>query len=211
VTLPAPYRPLSLDGPPHPFIVLEGVSGIGKSTLAQALVQRLGATSLHTLPPPHTNWSTLVNARLRCLPQFAFYLSGLLHAADAIRAKRSVTPVVADRYTSSVVACHAAVHDIPVGEVAQLLGPFRPYLEAPTRTFYLTCSEAALSERLATKSDVKRDDLELLAVHGRLARLLGNFQTVQDADPTAVALNTDGKSPEDLADWILTYLEGDGA
>ena len=211
MTLPAPYRPLSFDGPPHPFIVLEGVSGIGKSTLAQLLVERLGATSLHTLPPPHTDWSALVNAHLCSLPQFAFYLSGLLHAADTIRATRSVTPVVADRYASSVIACHAAVHDIPVGEVAQLLQPFQPYLESPTRTFYLTCSEAALHERLATKSDAKRDDLELLAVPGRLARLLDNFQTVQDADSTAVALDTDGKSPEDLADWILTHLEARGA
>ncbi|MFI1092652.1 thymidylate kinase [Streptomyces sp. NPDC020917] len=211
MTLPAAYRPLSLDSPPRPFVVLEGVSGIGKSTLAHALSQRLGATSLHTLPPPHTDWSALVNARLRSLPQFAFYLSGLLHAADAIRATRSVTPVVADRYVSSVVACHAAVHDIPVGEVAQLLQPFRPYLEAPTRTFYLTCAETALRERLATKRDAKRDDLELLAVPGRLASLVGNFQTVQAADPTAVALDTDGKSPEELVDWILTRLEADGA
>jgi dTMP kinase len=136
VSLPTPYRPLYLDGPQHPFIVLEGVSGIGKSTLTRALAERLGATSLHTLPTPHTDWSALINTRLRALPQFAFYLSGLLHAADAIRLARAVGPVVADRYASSVVACHAAVHEVAVEEVADLLRPFRPYLETPTRTFY---------------------------------------------------------------------------
>jgi dTMP kinase len=188
VSLPRPYRPLRFDGPHHPFIVLEGVSGIGKSTLAWALADRLGATSLHTLPTPHAGWSTLINERLRALPQFAFYLSGLLHAADSIRLARATGPVVADRYASSVVACHAAVHEVAVEEAARLLEPFRPYLETPTRTYYLGCSEP-----------------------GRLARLLANFRTVQAADPTAVALDTDGKSPDDLADWIIADLEAQGA
>jgi dTMP kinase len=211
VSLPTPYRPLHPDGPQHPFIVLEGVSGIGKSTLARTLADRLGATSLHTLPTPHAGWSALINERLHALPQFAFYLSGLLHAADSIRHARALGSVVADRYASSVVACHAAVHEVAVEEVAHLLEPFRPYLETPTRTFYLVCSEAALRERLAVKRDAKQDDLDLFAVPGRLARLLANFRTVQAADSTAVALDTDGKSPYDLADWIIADLETQGA
>jgi thymidylate kinase len=211
VSLPTPYRPLYFDGSQHPFIVLEGVSGIGKSTLARALAERLGATSLHTLPTPHTDWSAVVNKGLRALPQLAYYLSGLLHAADSIRLARAVGPVVADRYASSVVACHAAVHKIAVEEIAHLLEPFRHYLETPTRTFYLSCSEAALRERLAVKRDAKQDDLDLFAVPGRLARLLTNFQAVQAADSTAVALDTDGMSPDDLADWIIADLETQGA
>lgn len=211
MSLPPPYRPLPFDGPQHPFIVLEGVSGTGKSTLARALAERLGATSLHTLPTPHTGWSALINERLRALPQFAFYLSGLLHAADLIRLARTVRPVVADRYASSVVACHAAVHEVADEEVAGLLEPFRPYLENPTRTYYLGCSEATLRERLAVKPDAKQDDLDLFAVPGRLARLLGNFRTVRAADATAVALDTDGKSPGHLADSIVADLEARGA
>jgi len=210
VSLPTPYRPACFDAPPYPFIVLEGVSGTGKSTLAKALAERLRATSLHTLPAPHTDWSPLVNRQLRALPQFAFYLSGLLHAADAVRVARQVGPVVADRYASSVVACHAAVHGVAVEEVAHLIQPFRPYLETPTRTFYLGCSEAALRERLAGKRDAKQDDLDLLAVPGRLARLLADFQAVRATDPTAVALDTDGRPPADLAAWILAHVEARG-
>jgi dTMP kinase len=207
VKLPSTYRPLYYDGPRQPFIVLEGVSGIGKSTLARALAKRLGAASLHTLPAPHTDWSDLVNKRLRALPQFAFYLSGLLHAADSVRYLQAAGPIVADRYVSSVIACHAAVHDIDVQAVAQLLEPFRSYLPTPTRTFYLACSEAALRERLAAKHDTKQDDLDLFAVPGRLARLLADFQAVQTTDPTAVAVDTDGRTPDDLADWITALVE----
>jgi dTMP kinase len=110
-----------------------------------------------------------------------------------------------------VVACHAAVHEVAVEEVADLLRPFRPYLETPTRTFYLGCSEAAPRERLAAKHDAKQDDFDLFAVPGRLARLLANFRTVRAADSTAVALDTDGKSPDDLAGWIIADLEAHGA
>lgn len=212
MSLQLPYRPLGFDGPPpYAFIVLEGVSGIGKSTLARALTKRLGGTSLHTLPPPHTAWSAEVNERLRALPQFAFYVSGLLHASDYVRTARTTRPVVADRFASSVVACHAAAHDVPVAGVTRLLEPFRTYLESPAKTFYLRCSEDVLRERMAAKRDTKQDDVDLFAVPGRLARLLANFQEVQAADSTAIALDTDGKSPDDLADWITAHLEAQDA
>lgn len=211
MNLPSVYQPPSVSGLLHPFVVLEGVSGIGKSTLARELSRRLGATYLHTLTAPHTDWSPAVNEGLRALPQFAFYASGLLHTADVVREARRTGPVVADRYASSVVACHAAVHEVPVEEVARLLAPFRRYLETPTRTYYLSCSEEALRRRLAAKHDVKQDDLDLFATPGRLARLLANFQAVRAGDPTAVLLDTEGASVDDLAERIAVEGVAAGA
>jgi thymidylate kinase len=144
------------------------------------------------------------------LPQFAFYLSGLLHASDRIRHSLTIGPVIADRYVSSVIACHSAVHGIETDEVTRLLGPFRPYLTAPDHTFYLRCSEPVLRQRLAFKEGQDKltvDDAELFAVPGRLKRLLVNFESVAHVDPTAVVIDTDGKTPEALADRILTHLE----
>ncbi|NUK73307.1 AAA family ATPase [Streptomyces lunaelactis] len=206
-----PYLPVDVDGPRSPFVVLEGVSGIGKSTLAATLAKRLQATELHTLPMPHSGWSSTVNRRLRPLPQFAFYLSGVLHAADSIRQSRMIGTVVADRYISSVIACHAAVHDLQTEAVTELVEPFRPYLEVPTHTFYLRCSESVLRERMAGKPDTKQDDTDLFAVPGRLARLLANFEAVGAADSTAVVVDTDAKTPDDLAEWVIAHLEGKGA
>ncbi|MGY1456365.1 dTMP kinase [Streptomyces sp. SS8] len=209
--LPVPYRPARREGTIGPFIVLEGVSGIGKSTLARLLTDRLAATGLHTLPDPHAAWSKTVNEELRPLPQLGFYLSGLLHASDVVRRGRATGPVIADRYLSSVIACHAAVHHMDTGTVTRLIEPFRPYLEQPNRTFYLRCSEEQLRARLATKQDTKRDDLELLNVPGRLARLLENFEQVAAADPSAVWADTNGQTPDGLADWIIAQMEAPGA
>ncbi|MFF7123969.1 dTMP kinase [Streptomyces sp. NPDC016566] len=205
--LNAPYTPGADDVRQGPFVVLEGVSGVGKSTLSRVLAKRLGGTAIHTLTDPHTGWSDVINRELRPLPQFAFYLSGLLHASDVVRQALSVGPVVADRYASSVVACHSAVNRLGLDQVRELITPFRSYLVSPDATFYLVSSDHTLKERMGTKTDVKQDDTDLFDVPGRLARLRENFQVVADEDPTAVVLPTDSRSLRDLADTIIKHLE----
>ncbi|GAA5070907.1 dTMP kinase [Streptomyces similanensis] len=209
--LPSPYQPIYCEGGQGPLVVLEGVSGVGKSTLRDLLVKRMEAAGIHTLHTPHSSWSSAANDRLRPLPQFAFYLSGLLHASDAMRQARAIGTVVADRYISSVIACHAAVHRVPVTAVSTLMAPYWSYLTKPTWTFYLACSEETLRGRLASKTDLTRDDADLLAVEGRLPRLLENFSAVAEEDPTAVWLETDGTTAESLAARIVAHLESNRA
>jgi dTMP kinase len=187
--------------------VLEGISGVGKTTLARLLAERLGAMAIHTLPDPHTGWSGTANRELRPLPQLAFYLSGLLHVSDAVRQHLRVGPVVADRYACSVMACHAAVNDVGLDQVRELIAPFLSYLVAPDATFYLISSDSSLKERMGTKTDVKQDDTDLFDVPGRLARVRKNFRSVAETDPSVVMLPTDGRSPDDLADIIVKHLE----
>ncbi|MEE1803237.1 MULTISPECIES: thymidylate kinase [unclassified Streptomyces] len=205
--LRAPYTP-GADERQGPFVVLEGVSGVGKSTLARLLAKRLDATAIHTLTDPHTGCSDTVNRELRPLPQFAFYLSGLLHVSDAVRHHLGTGPVIADRYASSVMACHAAVNQVGLDQVRELISPFLPYLVAPDATFYLVISDSSLRERMGTKTDVKQDDTDLFDVPGRLARLRENFQSVAETDPSVVTLPTDDRSPDELADIIVKHLEG---
>lgn len=205
--LRAPYTPGANEGRRGPFVVLEGVSGVGKSTLARVLAARLGAAAIHTLTDPHTGWSDVINRGLRPLPQFAFYLSGLLHVSDEVRQFLGAGPVVADRYATSVVACHSAVNGVDLDQVKELIAPFRPYLVAPDATFYLVGSDSSLKERMGTKEDVKQDDTDLFDVPGRLTALRTNFAAVAEDDPSAVLLTTDGRSPDDLADIIVKHLE----
>ncbi|MFJ5265980.1 dTMP kinase [Streptomyces sp. NPDC088387] len=209
MNLSVAYEPRTYDhhGPDQPFVVLEGVSGIGKSTLARLLTHQLRATSLHTLPRPHSDWSKQINSQLNALPQLCFYLSGLLHASDRVRTAQKVSPVIADRYQSSVLACHAAVHNIPVEQVRQLASPFLPYLVQPTFTFYLLCSEETLRARMRSKPDLKQDDTDLFAVPGRLEQLLVNFEATAAADQSAISVDTEGKTPDQLVHEIVHTLE----
>lgn len=200
----APGAPTPRTG--RPFVVLEGISGIGKSTLAHVLAQRLGAGTLHTVPDFYMPWASVMNMNTRALPQFAFYLSGVLHASDIIRAHLRHGPVVSDRYISSVIAYHSAVHELGMARVRDLIEPFRPYLVAPDRTFYLRCTDATLKARMASKKDYNQDDDDMLKVPGRLGRLRANFDKVASDDPTAVIIDTDDRTPGELADLITIRL-----
>ncbi|MBT2395645.1 AAA family ATPase [Streptomyces sp. ISL-100] len=188
-------------------MVLEGVSGIGKSTLARLLARRLNGTALHTLADPHNTWSKAVAQQMEALPQIAFYLSGLLHVSDLIRNALAHGPVIADRYAPSVTARQAAIHSVNPSDVDALIAPFHRYLLTPDHTFYLRCSEHTLRERMAVKDDTKQDDTDLFDIPGRLKTLIANFETVAAGDHTAVILDTDGMDPEDLADVITDHME----
>lgn len=202
-----PYATDDFTARKGPFVVLEGVSGIGKSTLARVLTARLDATLLHTVSHPHRDLTPDVNAALKPLPQLAFYLSGALHVADIARRGLEYGPVVADRYISSVVACHAAVHGVPLADVAAYTKPFREYMARPDWTFYLRCSESTLRDRHDRKPDVTSDDRGVFGVPGRLAALLANYGTLAEMDPTGVMLDTDGYTPDELAAQIVGIIE----
>ncbi|MFD6229821.1 thymidylate kinase [Streptomyces sp. NPDC060232] len=202
------YAPLTTATPVlHPFIGLEGVSGVGKSTLARLLALRMNGWHIHTPPDPHSPLLPTIIAGVRPLPQLAFLLSGLMHASDEIRRQLSDRPVIADRYLSSVVACHSAITGTPMDQVAAIVDAFHPYLVVPDATFYLTVSDRSLRERMGTKDDTKQDDEELFGVPGRLALLRQNFAAAATADPTAVLLEADGRTPDDLADMITAHLK----
>lgn len=207
----APFRDSAKAGT---FVILEGPSAIGKSTLAVEVAQRLGGASIHTVSDPHVAWCATVNGELRALPQFGFYLSGLLHTSDLIRRHRSVGPVVADRYASSVVACHAAANRVSLRQVQQLMQPFTEYLETPDATFYLRCSATTLAARMQAKIHVNAataDDVALFSKPGRLAGVVAGFEELASEDPTAVILDTDDRTPRQLADRIVSHLKGQGA
>ncbi|MFG2984951.1 dTMP kinase [Streptomyces sp. NPDC048258] len=206
IALPAAFAPVPYDDHEVPFIALESVSGVGKSTLTAILAHRLNGSGIHTLAPPHSGWSDAAH-RMNPLPNLAFYLSGLLHVSDRIRRALAIGPVIADRYASSVTACQAAIHSVDIAEVDRMIAPFRPYLVVPDHTFYLRCSEETLRERMAIKGDTKQDDTDLFAIPGRLKQLTANFEAVAADDPTATVLDTDGLTPDDLADLITAHLE----
>jgi thymidylate kinase len=188
------------------FIVLEGISGAGKSTLAALLARQLGGRWFHTVPAPVSDLQPYVNASARPLPQLAFYLAGALHASDLARDALQDGHVVADRYVNSVIANHAAVHNLPTDAVTAAIAPFTRYLTVPDMTVYLHTSSAELARRMRAKHDQTRSDRDLLADPGLLQRLQDRYDQVAASDPTARHLQTTGRTPGDLAALVIGML-----
>lgn len=188
------------------FVAVEGVSGAGKSTVVRLLAEKLGATSLHVLPPPYS-LTRAVNADLAPLPQLAYYLSGLMHAGDLVRQTIATTPMVTDRYAISVIANHAAVHQLPLTAVLSFVEPLLAYLPAPAVTVYLRTSEPEIRRRMQTKPDITSSDRQLLSVPRLLEKVLVHYDTLMAGEPTGLWVETDEMSPEEIVTYVLDYTE----
>lgn len=107
-------------GHKHKFIVIEGVDGVGKTTVAKALAARLGAVYVRTpslalesfqMLPSHQNGLSLrayADQQAYSDPKvrFAFYLFAVLDASVQVEALLRSSSVVCDRYLSSTLAYH---------------------------------------------------------------------------------------------------------
>jgi thymidylate kinase len=204
-TWPAAYQP-ELTERVGFYAVLEGISGSGKSTVAALLADRLGCTHFHTVPAPVSDLQPYINSRARAFPQLAFYLAGALHASDLARQALEAGHAVADRYINSVIANHAAVHDLDNDTVAATIAPFTAYLAIPDLTIYLHTDLDELTRRMRAKPDLTQSDRDLLADRDLLQRLQNHYDQIAAGDLTAYHLRTDGRTPDELADHIVALV-----
>jgi len=188
------------------FIVLEGISGSGKSALAALLAGRLHGRHFHTAPVPVSDLQPYINASARPLPQLVFYLVGVLHASDLARDALRSGHVIADRYLNSVIANHGAVHGLDNGTVATTIAPFTSYLAAPDLTVYLHTSPDELARRMHAKPGQTRSDRDILADPALLQRIQDRYDQIAAADPTARHLHTTGRTTAELAERITAML-----
>jgi thymidylate kinase len=205
ITAATAYQP-AVTGRAGLFIVLEGISGSGKSTLAALLADRLPGKHFHTVPAPVSVLQPYINANARPLAQLAFYLAGVLHASDLARDGIQHGHVIADRYLNSVIANHAAVHQLANDTVAAVIASFTTYLIVPDLTVYLHTTPVELARRMHAKPDQTRSDHDLLSDSDLLQRLQDRYDQIAATDPTARHLHTTSRSPAALADIIIGML-----
>ncbi|MFJ3229046.1 hypothetical protein ACIPJS_37640 [Streptomyces sp. NPDC086783] len=199
--LPPAYRPIQGTSAPHPVAVVEGIPGTEKSALTRILAARLNASHLRTPPDPHTQWTPVTNVYLGPLPQLAFDLSALLHTSDLIRRVQPHGPVVVDQYLSFLIAHHATTHQVPLNTVASIVNPLRPYIAPPTRTYYLKPPPKTHRQPTDTTPTDSKD------TSATPPQFLTHLTDIAKGDETAVWLDTDNKTPDEIADWILTDLQ----
>jgi dTMP kinase len=149
--IPSPRQPqadhgTAVAGGAGRFIVLEGLSAVGKSTVAPLLAETLGATLVQTLLPSfddvrvHTDRSRLVMARLHFWMMTNYAVSDL--ARGSLREGRDV---VVESYFYRTLATHAAMgatHLPPIDWDRAVV---------PDITILLTIDEQHRQDRLAAR------------------------------------------------------------
>ena len=135
------------------FLVIEGCNGVGKSTLAEYLCARAGASSFH-YPPEFVSFRREVHLDecLAPLPRLAYYLAATLHLSDLVRAQLTQSHVICDRYLASPLSLMIGESAIEETKARHLTEPFGSYLCNPDLILLLTAEHAVASARIYKRS-----------------------------------------------------------
>lgn len=132
----------------HPFIVLEGLGGVGKTTVGKILAEKIGGVYIKTPTAPFLSARKEIDACADPMARFFFYLSTVIQVSAEISHIIETTPVVCDKYILATVCWHRAMGiDVHMPEFVKI--------RVPDFTFLLTCSEFKRIKRLDQRDGSK--------------------------------------------------------
>jgi thymidylate kinase len=143
--------------PPNgfPLVVIEASDFRGKTSIAQALSEILGATQVKTPIPPVAEFRKFYDCCGDFNARFLYYISALILASNTIDRLLQTGPVVCDRYIHSTVIYHQILGvDVTMVDIEKL------NLVVPTLTVCLTCNSDVLAERIRLRNEKKKDHIE---------------------------------------------------
>lgn len=137
------------------FVVIEGMDGVGKTTITKLIAEQLNGTNYKT-PPSELNSirDNIDNSNKHT--KFFYYLSTTYYASDNIRSIiKSGKSVVCDRYYQTTFSAYD-------DEVVNLVNSEQiiDKLYKPDFCFLLTISEKERLKRLKKRDYLSKDDIE---------------------------------------------------
>ncbi len=199
------------------FLVVEGTSGVGKSTLVSRLAVRLHATAFH-FPPEWRRFrdENRMDERMTPLTRLGYYLAGVVHLSELVREALSTRAVICDRYLPSVIGLMVAEGVFSEDEVLAHARPFERKLVRPDLTILLVGDHETVAERLRGRE--VREGLSLSVNSRRTVDDAGYFVANRDsvarharALGQTVMIDTSARSPSEVearaADLIQAYRE----
>ena len=138
------------------FVVVEGLDGVGKTTLAKFLQDKLGYIYMYSIPQKFIDLRHELLASVNAQAKFLFYLSGILAMQDELREHlRQGNRVVMDRYVYTTLAYHQAL---------RIDTKFIPMTEFPivwpNRCFLLLVSEESRLQRLGKQKKIEPHEVD---------------------------------------------------
>lgn len=188
----------------HPVILIEGLDGVGKSTLVGALATHLGATVIASPPnmPDPGDPSRDLRQRMDTAEKAArreYYRASNFHASLLIEEARRHQPVILDRYWPSTASFALLDDDIPDWEP---FGTWPLGLVEPDVMVVLTVNETKRRERMLARGLQVTEEEELLA-EGSVARAkvltaLLHFEPIE--------IDTSNLTPKEVVNNVVFWL-----
>jgi thymidylate kinase len=201
---------LAPDRKPGPrFLVVEGNNGVGKSTVAAYLRDRLGAMLFH-YPAEFVRFRERagLDAGVAPVPRLLYYLAATVHLSELVRESLARQPVVCDRYLAGPLSLLLAEDAIAERELDRLAAPCEPYLCRPDLTLLVTADYEAARQRIRARTsgpDLTRVEQHVLASREFYARRETELRRHAVRLGPVAELDTSALSRQDMcrAAWSL--------
>ena len=177
------------------FVIIEGLTGSGKSTTAKALAGRIGATYLDPVDDIFSVPRRVIESDADQLAaRHALFLTAILYSSANIkRIRANGKSVVVDSWIYRTNATHMALG-------SQLEVNIPSDFEVETRSFFLDCPELIRSSRKATRG--QPDGFWKAMCESKSQEIIENYKALS---PSTVFLDASG-STTDIVDSIMGHL-----
>lgn len=176
------------------FVVVEGLGGVGKTTLAKFLEGKLDYMYMYSIPQKFIDLRHELLASVNAQAKFLYYLSGILAIQDELRKNLSQrNRVVMDRYIYTTLAYHQALR-VDTRFVSTRELP----IVWPDTCLLLVVSEESRMERLHKHGKIEPHEVDAKYMKLAQERLISM--------PGMSVIDTNEKTAYDVFQEVKIYL-----
>jgi dTMP kinase len=144
------------------FITIEGMDGVGKTSVAKKLALRLDAIYMATPPNDLDQVRSIFTNSSDRLAQYHFFISSVLIASERIDSLLETESVICDRYYYTTLTAYKESIESMYPDLWENIHRFTKHFVEPDHAFLLTADTATRQKRMALRSQLTRDDVESL-------------------------------------------------
>lgn len=129
------------------FITIEGVDGVGKTTVSKLLTEEMNATYYKSPGDVFLNFKTKVESPLNIFGRYSFYRLAVQSDSEKIKKNLESCTVVSDRYIASTFVYHS-VMDPDIKKIHNEIGILKPDF-----SFLLVASSKVRDQRILSRNE----------------------------------------------------------
>lgn len=173
------------------FIVLEGLSGSGKTTVSHLLAEELNGSYYSTPSGDFSKIREMIYSTNNLKFLFYFYLASIMFASEEIKKILATKTIVCDRYIYTTLCYYRALglkESINLEKMPILL---------PDYTFLLVCNQNIQEARLDVRGRTDHDKKE----RKYIKKILKEYRKYN-----LIEIDTSDFSPSQIVEKIISYL-----